>query len=105
MVRPTTTNPLESSQTRQRRGMIRRGYRELTAWQVAMELVVVAHRVADSLPTTQRFALADQIRRSAISIPANIAEGYGRLHRGDYVRHLSIARGSACELETHLEVA
>ena len=81
------------------------GYRELTAWHVAMELVVVSHRVADLLPPTQRFALAEQIRRAAISVPANIAEGYSRVHRGDYVRHLSIARGSARELETHFEIA
>ena len=81
------------------------GYRDLIVWQLAMDLVVVSHEVADSLPATQRFALSDQIRRAAISIPANIAEGYGRIHRGDYVRHLSIARGSTRELETHFEIA
>lgn len=80
------------------------GYRDLTVWQVAMDLVVESHRVADSLPPSQRFALSPQIRRAAISVPANIAEGYGRVHRGDYIRHLSIARGSARELETHLEI-
>ena len=81
------------------------GHRDHTAWQVAMDLVVLSHRVADSLPVTQRFALAEQMRRAAISVPANIAEGYGRVHRGDYIRHLSIARGSARELETHFEIA
>jgi four helix bundle protein len=79
-----------------------RGYRDLVVWQQAMDLVVISHRIADSLPARQRFALADQIRRAAISIPANIAEGYTRIHRGDYLRHLSIARASAGELDTHL---
>ncbi|HWJ24638.1 MAG TPA: four helix bundle protein [Gemmatimonadaceae bacterium] len=84
--------------------MTSRGYRDLIAWQEAMKLVVLSHRIADSLPSTQRFALADQIRRAAISIPANIAEGYTRIHRGDYLRHLSIARASAGELDTHLDI-
>ncbi|HET7459259.1 MAG TPA: four helix bundle protein [Gemmatimonadaceae bacterium] len=85
--------------------MTSRGYRDLVVWQQAMDLVVISHRIADSLPATQRFALADQIRRAAISIPANIAEGYTRIHRGDYLRHLSIARASAGELDTHLLIA
>lgn len=85
--------------------MLRRAYRDLTAWQIAMDLVVVSHHVADALPPTQRFTLADQIRRAAISVPSNIAEGYGRVHRGDYVHHLSIARGSVCELECQFEIA
>ena len=80
------------------------GFRELVAWQKAMDLVVATHRVADALPLSQRFALADQLRRAAISVPANIAEGAGRLHLGDYLHHLSIARGSTRELESHLEV-
>ena len=84
--------------------MTSRGYRDLVAWQQAMDLVVLSHRIADSLPATQRFALADQIRRASISIPANIAEGYTRIHRGDYLRFLSIARASAGELDTHLEI-
>ena len=78
-------------------------FRDLRAWQRAMELLVESHRLADRLPYVQRFALADQIRRAAVSVPANIAEGYGRVHRGDYIRHLLIARGSARELESHLE--
>ena len=80
------------------------GFRELIAWQKAIDLVVATHRVADRLPASQRFALADQLRRAAISVPANLAEGAGRTHLGDYLHHLSIARGSTRELESHLEV-
>jgi four helix bundle protein len=80
-------------------------YRELAVWQLALKLAVDCNRLADGLPTVQRFGLGTQIRRAACSVLANIAEGYGRLHRGDYVHHLSIARGSLKELETHLLVA
>lgn len=69
-----------------------------------MDLVVASYRVSRRLPPSERFELASQIRRSATSIPANIAEGYAQIHRGNYIRHLSIARGSAAELETHLDV-
>ena len=68
-----------------------------------MELLVEAYRVARQLPEVERFGLAAQLRRAAVSIPANIAEGFGRSARGDYLRHLSIASGSLREVETHLE--
>jgi four helix bundle protein len=80
-------------------------YRDLRVWQAAFELAVESHRIAARFPGTERFALAAQTRRSASSIPANIAEGYGRAHRGDYLHHLSIASGSLKELETHLLLA
>jgi len=80
-------------------------YRDLRAWQVAMDLVVESYRLADLLPARERFGLTAQIRRAAVSVPANVAEGYGRMRRGEYLNHLSIARGSLKELETLLAVA
>jgi four helix bundle protein len=80
-------------------------YRDLRVWQVAMNLVVESYRLAELLPPRERFGLVAQIRRAATSVPANTAEGYGRFRRGEYVNHLSIARGSLKELETHLAIA
>jgi four helix bundle protein len=67
-----------------------------------MDLVVESYRVSRLLPKTEMFGLTAQIQRAAVSIPANIAEGHGREHLGDYLRHLSIANGSLMELETHM---
>ena len=80
-------------------------YRDLTVWQKATDLVVCAYRLTSGFSEDERFGLTSQARRAAVSIPANIAEGYGRTHRGDYLRHLSVARGSLAELETHLVIA
>ena len=79
-----------------------RYYRDLTVWQRGFELMLECYRLVERLPQHERYGLISQIRSAAVSIPANIAEGHGRLHRGDYLRHLSIARGSVMELETHL---
>jgi four helix bundle protein len=70
-----------------------------------MELTDESYRLSLQLPKWELFGLGSQIRRAAVSVSANIAEGYGREHRGDYVRHLSIARGSLTELETLFMVA
>jgi four helix bundle protein len=77
-------------------------YRELEVWNIAMDIVIEIYFVGKKLPSVERFGLIQQLQRSAVSIPSNIAEGYGRLHRGDYIHHLSMARGSLCELETQL---
>ena len=80
-------------------------YRGLTVWQKAMDLVVASYRLSMRFPTEERYGLTSQLRRAAVSVPANIAEGYGRKHRREYLHHLSIARGSLAELETHVALA
>ena len=85
--------------------MATRSHRDLVVWQTSMRLMATTYRLCDRLPHHETFGLAAQIRRAAVSIPANIAEGNGRLHRGDYMHHLSIARGSLMELQTLLEAA
>lgn len=78
-----------------------KSYRELLVWQKAMDLVVESYRIASLLPKAELYGLRSQIQRAAVSIPANIAEGHGREHLGDYLHHLSAATGSLMELETH----
>lgn len=85
--------------------MATRTYRDILVWQRAMDLVEAAYKMSDRFPEEERFGLTSQLRRAAVSVPANIAEGYGRTHRGDYLHHLSIARGSLAELETHVAIA
>ena len=82
-----------------------RYFRDLEAWQPAMDLAVSAHSLAGQLPPTHRFELASQMRRSATSIPSNIAEGHSQ--RGDrvFLQHVSIALDSLAELETQVEIA
>jgi four helix bundle protein len=82
-----------------------RRYRDLVAWQQAMELVVDAYRLSDTFPRDEKYGLVQQLRRAAVSVPSNIAEGHGREHLGDYLRHLSIANGSLMELETQVLIA
>ena len=81
-----------------------RSFRDLRVWQKAVDLVVTCYGLTKRLPPDERFGLISQIQRAAVSIPANIAEGYARRTRGDYVRHLAIAGGSLAELETHWEI-
>jgi four helix bundle protein len=80
-------------------------YRQLDVWQIAIELVETAYILTREFPADERFGLTSQLQRAAVSIPLNIAEGWGRSHRGDYLHHLSIARGSLMEVETCLIIA
>lgn len=79
-------------------------YRKLEVWQKAMDLVDAIYAVARQLPAEERFGLNPQMRRSVTSVPSNIAEGYGRNHRKEYIQHLYVARGSLMEIETQLIV-
>lgn len=79
-----------------------KSYRDLLVWQKAMDLCATVYRLMESLPKQEDYALKSQIRRAVVSIPANFAEGHGRDHLGDYLHHLSIAKGSLAELETQL---
>jgi len=80
-------------------------YRDLSAWQRSRELVAAVYELSAHFPSDERFGLTSQVRRSAISVPSNIAEGYGRGSGVDYARFLRIARGSLYEVETQLILA
>jgi four helix bundle protein len=80
-------------------------YKELNVWKRAIKLTVQVYKVSRSFPADERFGLTSQIRRSAVSVPSNIAEGAGRRTNGEFANFLGIAHGSICELETQLYVA
>jgi four helix bundle protein len=78
------------------------GFEELVAWNKAMDLVDAVYTLTEAWPRREMFGLTNQARRSAVSVPSNIAEGQGRKSDGDFVRFLSIAYGSLMELRTQL---
>jgi four helix bundle protein len=80
-------------------------YRELIAWQKAMDLVEAIYRTTTSFPRDEIYSLTAQIRRAAVSIPSNIAEGHGRNTTRDFVHFLSISQGSTKEVETQVLIA
>lgn len=82
-----------------------RNYRDLVAWQKAMEFVEAVYELSRDFPADERFALTNQLRRAAVSVPSNIAEGEGRFSKPDFARFLSIALGSLREAETQIEIA
>ena len=79
-------------------------FRELKVWQKAMELTVEIYSIVKLLPQEETFALSGQMRRAAVSIPSNIAEGQGRDALKEFIRFLAVARGSLRELSTQLEI-
>ncbi|MGN6591838.1 MAG: four helix bundle protein [Terriglobales bacterium] len=82
-----------------------RYYQDLKVWQMGMALVPRIYEIARQLPKEELFALGGQMRRAAVSVPSNIAEGRCRAHTREFLQHLGIARGSLAELETLLLVA
>jgi four helix bundle protein len=79
-----------------------KSYRDLEVWKRSRGLVKNIYTITACLPGNEKYGLISQMRSAAISIPGNIAEGYGRIHAGDYIHHLSMARGSLYELETYV---
>jgi four helix bundle protein len=80
-------------------------FRELTVWQRAIQLAVLVYRFTATFPREELYGLSAQMRRAAVSVPSNTAEGHGRLNLAEYRQFLGIARGSNFELQTQLEIA
>ena len=80
-------------------------YRDLDVWQLAMDIVIDIYRATRALPAEERFGLSAQLRRAAVAIPSNIAEGHSRIGAGEFRRFVSVARGSVAEVETQIAVA
>lgn len=80
-------------------------YKDLLIWQKGIALVKAVYLLCETLPQQELFGLQSQMKRAAISVPVNIAEGYGRNYTQNYLKHLRIARGSVLELETHLIIS
>jgi four helix bundle protein len=81
------------------------GFKELVVWQKAMELSKEIYSLSAIFPDNEKYGLTSQVRRSAVSVPSNIAEGQGRLTKGEFRQFLGIARGSLYELETQILLA
>lgn len=82
-----------------------KSYKELDVWQKSIDLAVGIYNLTESFPSDEKYALTNQMRRAAVSIPSNIAEGFFRDSTKDYIKFLYIARGSRAELETQILLA
>jgi four helix bundle protein len=80
-------------------------FRDLRVWQSGMDLVEQIYRLTQIFPSHEIYGLSSQVRRCAVSIPSNIAEGHTREHNKEYLYHLSVAQGSLAELQTQIEIA
>uniref|UniRef100_UPI00286E62D0 four helix bundle protein n=1 Tax=Chamaesiphon sp. VAR_69_metabat_338 TaxID=2964704 RepID=UPI00286E62D0 len=77
-------------------------FRDLRVWQLGMDLTERVYRITDSFPKSEIYGLTSQIRRAAVSIPSNLAEGHGRNSTKEFLQFIAIAFGSICELETQI---
>ncbi len=82
-----------------------KGFRELRVWQQGIELVTEIYRVTEKFPAYEGYGLTSQVRRAAVSVPSNIAEGHVREHIKEYLNHLSMSQASLAEVETQIEIA
>ena len=82
-----------------------KSYRDLRVWQSGIELVMMVYETSEQFPAREIYGLTSQIRRAAVSIPSNIAEGHTRESTKEYLHHLSIAQASLAEVETQIEIA
>jgi len=80
-------------------------YKELMVWQRSVQLALAVYKLTSSFPPSERFGLTNQLRRAAVSIASNIAEGYGRSTKGEYIQFLGHARGSNFEVQTQLVIS
>jgi four helix bundle protein len=79
-----------------------KNYKELKVWQKTYQLSLEVYKITAEFPVEEKYGLTSQIRRAVVSVPSNIAEGYGRKTTTDYIKYLYIAYGSLCELETQI---
>ncbi|MGA3081622.1 MAG: four helix bundle protein [Terracidiphilus sp.] len=80
-------------------------FKDLVVWQRAVQLTVAVYKLTAAFPASERFGLTNQLRRASVSVASNIAEGYGRSTKGEYLLFLGHARGSNCEVETQLVIS
>ncbi len=84
--------------------MLSRSYKDLTVWQKSIELVAELYKITDKFPKSEAYGLSTQMRRAAVAIPSNIAEGQKRGHQKEFLQFLYVAYGSGAELETQIEI-
>lgn len=107
MVKESRVQWFEDSRVQgfQRGSEMLKNYKELKVWQKSYQLCLKIYEITKDFPKDERYGLTSQIRRAAVSVPSNIAEGYGRKTTQEYIQALYIAYGSNCELETQLHLA
>ena len=103
-IRVTRRASSQAIRRNHQRSMLK-NYKDLNVWQKSYGLCLKIYRMTAKFPSEERYGLTSQIRRASVSIPSNIAEGYGRKTTVDYIRMLYISYGSVCELETQILLA